>query len=391
MRIKILMLGQEEHCRALQARLRDEELLIVGIVSGEQNLLDEISRTSPDLILITDTSPASLRSCQQIYLLRPRSIPVVTADVSLPGTIEQVLQTGVHYILRADMENAVLIGQLKGIYANEANRILALENTTVSTHKSKVILVFGVKGGIGKSTLAANLAVRLAQKKCKVAVLDYDFQFGDINVFLGIDPRNTILELLQEQSSPNADTIRQFLSLHSSGVNLLPAPNSPEYGDSITAMQADRIVGALRVCYDYLIIDVPPAFNETTLACIDSASMILFVTGTDISALRSAKKALALVEALAGEEKIRLIVGRDSAVQIKTADVARVLGRPVWQSIPEEPKAAVPALNQGSPVVLEAPKSEIARAISRIADQIEEDPVAREEKKKKHLFGKHKK
>ncbi|WHH57939.1 P-loop NTPase [Petroclostridium sp. X23] len=388
MKIKILLLGAQQNCAQLQMNLQDEDMAVVGTVTDENSVLDEINRTSPDLILISDTSPMALRSCQQIYLLRPKSVPVVISEIDDAALIQKIMQTGVHYILPCGMEPLTLISELKGIYNNEANRFLALENTRTASNKSKVILVFGAKDGAGKSTLAVNMAVKLAQKKNKVVVLDYNFQFGDVGALFGVDAKNTILELIQEQSNPNVDMIRQFLSLHISGVNFLPSPHSPEYADAISPMQAERIIAALRVYYDYVIVDVFSGFNDITAACIDCASTVLFVTAKDIPALRNAKKGLAVVHALSDQEKIKLIIGRDGDGAIKDGDVSRVLSFPVWHSIPSEEKAAVAAANQGNPVVLEYPKSKISKAISDITDKIDVSPAfGNGEKQKKWIFG----
>ncbi|MEY8353953.1 AAA family ATPase [Lachnospiraceae bacterium 54-53] len=372
MKIKILLLGTPEKCSQMKVLLKDEEITVVGNVVDENQVLNEINRSQPDLILITDTSPMALRSCQQIYLLRPRSVPVVLSDLEDSGLTYKILQSGVHYILSRDIESLSLIAELKGIYSNESNRILALENTGTTSAKSKVILFFGPKDGVGKTTLAVNMGVRLAQRNNKVVILDCDFQSGDVSLLFGMNPKNTVLELIQEQNNPNVDTIRQFLSLHLSGVNFLPNPHSPEYASSITARQVESIIAALRVYYDYVIVDTMSGFDDISASCIDCASAILFVTGKDVPALQNAKKSLLVLGELTDKEKIRLIIGKSGGNEITGADVSRVLGLPVWGTLPCDEKAAVTASNQGQPVVLVYPKSRISREISFMADQLEE-------------------
>ncbi len=381
MSIKILLLGNLQSCALLQAKLNYEEIVIVGTVSNENSVLDEINRTSPDLILISDTSPMALRSCQQIYLLRPRSVPIMVSDIDDVALMQKVMQSGVHYILSAKLEPLILISELKGIYNNEVNRILAIENENTSSNKSKVILIFGPKDGVGKSTLAVNLAVKLAQNKNKVAVLDFDFQFGDISAIFGAESKKTVLELIQEQGNPNIDTIRQFLSLHISGVNFLPSPNNPEYSDSVSRTQAEKIISALRVYYDYVIVDCVAMFNEFTATYIDCASTILFMTTKDIPALRNAKKALTVINAFTGLDKVKLVIAKDIDGEIKDKDIANVLSIPVWHKIPYEDKAAINAANQGIPLVTEYPRSRISQEIALIASKLDGGVYESEEKK----------
>lgn len=371
MRIKIMLLGSQDTCTKLQMYLRDEELAIVGTVTDENKVLDEISKTSPDLILVAETTPMTLRACHQIYLLRPRSVPVVLSDVEDKELMQKIMQAGIHYVLPIQIDAMELIAELKGIYTNEANRILTLESSGTASNKSKVLLVFGAKDGVGKTTLAVNLAIKLAQKGNKVIVLDYNLQFGDVGAYLGINPKATIVDLLQEQSNPNADTIRQFLALHISGVSFLPAPASPEDAKAVSPSQADRIIAALRVYYDYVIIDVEAGFDDITTACIDCASQILLVTGNDIPALRNTKKCLTILQALTEQEKIHLIIGRDTNSSVKSADISRVLALPVWASIPNDEKTALTAANQGSPLASSFGKSKLDKAIAQIAEQID--------------------
>lgn len=389
-KIKILLLGIPEKCSQIKMQLKDEEITVVGYVVDENQVLNEINRTSPDLILITDTSPMALRSCQQIYLLRPRSVPIVISDLEDSDQMHKILQSGVHYILPENIEPINLIAELKGIYSNESNRILALENTGVKSSKSKVIMVFGPKDGVGKTTLAVNMAIKLAQRNNKVVLLDCDLQSGDVGILLGMNPRNTILELIQEQSNPNVDTIRQFLSLHLSGVSFLPNPHSPEYGASITARQIESIIAALRVYYDYVIVDAVSGFDDTSAVCIDCASSILFVTGKDVPALQNAKKSIQVLSELTDKHKIKLIIGKSYGNEITSNDVSRVLGMPVWGVMPWDEKSAVAAANQGQPLVLVNPKNKICKEISNLAEQLEgmssDLKVVKSRKKKRISF-----
>ncbi|WP_156797298.1 AAA family ATPase [Johnsonella ignava] len=371
MKVKVMLLGTQERCAQLQMHLRDDEIGITGVVSNENEVLDEINRQAPDLILVTDTTPMALRSCHQIYLLRPRSVPVVITNTEDPENIQRIVQSGVHYILSTDIDSFELITELKSIYGNEINRIMTLENSVSASSKSRVLMVFGPKDGVGKTTIAVNLAVKLIQKKNKVCILDYNLQFGNVAAFLGIKTKETIVELLQEQSNPTLDAIRQFLSLHTSGIYCLPAPNNPEDAKTISTVQIERIIATLRVYYDYIIIDAAAGFDDINVSCIDVASQILLVTGTDVPSLMDTKKSLSILKALTDEEKIKLVVGKDHTGQLKDAEISRVMGMPIWNRIPCDDRSACSAANLGSPLMLEYPRSKICRAISIMADGID--------------------
>ena len=213
MKIKALVIGESEKGNYIASQFNQEEIIVVDIIEDESQVLDEINKHMPDIILIlAEDLNNTLRTCEQIYLLRPRSIPIVLTDDMSGENLRQIMLTGIHYILPSSIDGGNLFLQIKTIFANETARLEAFETTNTSNLKSKVIVIFGTKGGIGKTTIATNLAVKLAQKKYKVALLDYDLQFGDANVFLGIDSRETIAELLQEQSRPSTDSIRRFMA-----------------------------------------------------------------------------------------------------------------------------------------------------------------------------------
>ncbi|HZK57081.1 MAG TPA: AAA family ATPase [Clostridia bacterium] len=380
MKIKVLVLGDARNFQHYKELLRDEEINIVGEVSDTNTALEKIDDTLADMVLITDTEPVFIRACEQIYLLRPRTIPVALADKQEPDKVKEITRTGVHRILPINTESKLLIRELKGIYASETNRMRFIEGSSAYANKSKVILMFGTKGGVGKTTLAVNLALELAQNRNKVCIVDYNFQFGNVGCMLGINNLNTISELLEEDANPNIDMIRQFLSLHSSGINALLAPNNPEDSANITASQADRIISTLRVYYDYVIIDTPPIIDDILAISLDSASMVLFVTNSDVVSLKNSKKGLMLLEALGDFQKIRLVVnGMDS--QINLADIEKVFGVPIWQSLPSDFKMALDSANQGRPFVGRHPDSKLSKGIKEMVVKIDGDTVKAEKKK----------
>lgn len=372
MKIKILIIGDIEKGNYLANNLNQEEMNVIDIIDDENIVLDSINNYMPDILLIlADDLNNMIRTCEQIYLLRPRSIPIVLTNNMDGENLRKIMLSGIHHVLSENIEFLNLVQQIKIIFANETARLEAFETTTCSNLKSRVIVVFGTKGGIGKTTIATNLAVKLAHKKLKVALLDYDLQFGDANVFLGIDSRETIAELLQEQSRPSTDIVRKFMSLHSSGVHILSSPRSPEYADNINQVQTDKIISSLRTYYDYVIIDCPPLFNDTTLSSMEVASKILFVSGMDVSALRNTKKGISLINSIVGKEKLSLMIGKEYSSKIKVNDISRVLDHKIFHSIPEDSKVAIDALNQGIPIVVDAPNSKIAKAISSLTDLID--------------------
>ena len=382
MNIKVMLLGEKNASARVLPFLRDEEISVVASVDSEPQVLDEINRTSPDVVLAVEASPMTLRACNQIYLLRPRSIPIMIADTEDVEVVQRLLEIGVHYVLPSSMDPNELVSEIKSAYANESNRIMSLASTGTASSKSKVIMLFGAADGIGKTTLAVNLAVCLAQRKNRVAVLDYDMQFGSVGYYLGVETRNTITELIQAQANPNVDTIRQYLSFHMSGVNFLAAPTNPEDAKVVSPNQAERIIAALRVYYDYIIIDTAAGFDDVNMACIDNASTILLVTGNDIPSLRNTRKSLSILKSFVDESKLKLVVGRDTGMSIRRDSIEQALSMMVWETVPEDARTALNAANQGVPLVSGRSRSKVAREIFKMADMLDSSSDKKRERQK---------
>lgn len=372
--IRIVVVAEDAESKVISSALKNEDLLIVGSVWEEGAVLDVISRTNAQIaILRDDGSGRFFRCCQQIYMLRPRTIPVILSENQSAENYARLIQTGVHYIFPLEMEKEKLIQELKSIAVNESTRIVSMENTSIEQNKSRILLVYGAKDGIGKTAFVTNLAVALVQKHQKVAILDLNLQLGDVSAFMGMEPKTTISELLQEQAVPNIDLIRKNLIMHTSGVNILASPRSPEFADGITGSQIDKIIAAMRSYYDYVIIDTAPQFNDVNLSCIDVASSILYLTGSDISCLRNSKKSLYVLSALTRKEKIRLLIGKERENEIKQGVISKTLGYPVFAAIPYDYKTVVSSLNFGRPAIVQNPGSKFSKSILDIANKINGD------------------
>lgn len=102
-------------------------------------------------------------------------------------------------------------------------------------------------------------------------------QFGDINIFLDIEPKDTIVELVQDVVTPNIDSVRSYMSVHSSGVHVLCAPRSPEYAELVSAEKVQSLLSLLRTYYDYVIVDTSPSFTDVTITAIESASILFLL------------------------------------------------------------------------------------------------------------------
>jgi len=169
--------------------------------------------------------------------------------------------------------------------------------------------------------------------------------------------------------TPNIDSVRSYMAIHSSGLHVLCAPKSPEYAELISPEKIMSLLSLLRTYYDYVIIDTAPSFSEVNITALEASSLILFISGLDVSILKNSKISVSLLESLQQTDKIRIIINR--AVDMNTItvkDVQRIIGYPIWVKIPSDYKIAVNALNRGIPFVIGAPKSKLSQSINELVD-----------------------
>jgi len=387
MKINVLLISKmERNIGLLKRMIDDEEIFVIGESIGGSLALDKIENTSPDIIIMTmgagDTDVLNL--AERIILHRPRTFVILAAENLDVEMMQSAVKVGCHNITELPSSSKEFCDYIKSVYNNEKIRLKSLNEKENLLWSSTVITVFGAKGGLGKSTIAANLAVKLAEKRKKVALVDLDLQFGDLNIFLDIEPKETITELVQEVITPNIDSVRSYMTVHSSGVHVLCAPRSPEYAELVSPERVLSLLSLLRSYYDYVIIDTAPSFSEVNITAIESSSLIFFVTGLDISILKNSKLSISLLESLQQTDKVRVIVNRAVDMSsITINDVQKIIGYPIWAKIPSDYKVAVNALNRGIPFVTSSSASKLSQSISDLADILVSGTVLKQDKDSK--------
>ncbi|HEX3039425.1 MAG TPA: AAA family ATPase, partial [Caproiciproducens sp.] len=261
MKINVLLVSKlESTLNAMRKLIDDEEIAVVGESSGGVRALDKIENTSPDILIMTLGGGDSdvLNLTERVVLHKPRTFVILLAENTDAGTLMEATRAGAHNITEFPATAKEFAEYIKSVYNSETTRLNSLAEKQNITWMSRVITVFGSKGGLGKTTIATNIAVRLAQSGKKVALVDLDLQFGDIHIFLDIEPKETIAELVQDVYTPNIDSVRSYMVVHSSGVHVLCAPKSPEYSEVVSPDRVQSLLSLLRSYYDFVIIDTPP-------------------------------------------------------------------------------------------------------------------------------------
>lgn len=372
-KIKVLIVADSDEKRyELKNLLNNENIAIVAFSKNGTVVLDKVASLAPEIVVMMgdESMPDYAEIAERIYINIPDCMVLLLLENLDIQSIDAAMQAGIRKVIAWPCTSKALIDHIKLLSSIEKMRSSNNKQKKVNW-ESKVITVFGTKGGIGKSTVSVNLAVSLARLGKKVALIDLDLQFGDIGVFMDLEPKDSIAELVQEKTSFEIDTIKSFMALHTSGVSVLAAPKSPEYAEIVTAEHIEKIINTVRPYFDYVIIDTPPAFNDSTLIAIDNSNFVLFVITLEISTLRNAKISSEVFSTLNQKEKLRIVVNRDHASGISVKDAEKVLGCGLFHRMVSDWKVAISALNKGIPIVLDSPRSELAKQFVQLAQKVD--------------------
>ncbi len=372
-KIKVLaVLNHDTDKYEVKTKLSHEDIAFLGFVKYGEIAVDKALSFMPNAVVIVNNNgdeSRALKLAGDIYMSLPGCAIIILSHTINLAFVEKAMQAGVRKVLDVGCEQNTLIESVKQGYELERTRNKNNDAAAVE-YSSKVITVFGAKGGIGKSTIASNLAVALARKKKRVALLDLDLQFGDINLFFDIDPKETIVELVREKQAINIEMIKSYMYLHSSTVSILSAPQSPEMAEVVQGSSVEKIIDTIRPFFDYIVIDAPPYFNEISIVAIENADIVLMVITLDIATLRNTKLSLDILESLQQRDKVSLIVNRVSSGIISVKDAQNILDYPVKYRISCDWKTAISSLNRGVPVVMDAPRSAMGKEFISIGDML---------------------
>jgi len=259
-----------------------------------------------------------------------------------------------------------------------------------SSSEKRIVAVFGSKGGVGTTTISVNLAVSLAQQdqSKSVALLDLNL-FGDISLFLEIEPTFTWREIIQNISRLDVTFLKSILSVDPSGVFILPSPGYLDNQNMATPDIIEDLLVVMLQMFDIIVVDMGQFLDENSLKVISMANLLFLVTVQSLPCIAKATKILESFEKIdfPSRENIRLVINRHlKNAAIAEEEMAKSLDRDVFWKIPNDYLTTISAINKGMPLARYAPKQPITKSFHDLAAKLIAKPENAGNKKRKWWF-----
>ncbi len=383
-RIRILIADSDEDYRnTMRAILATEQDFdIIGMAGDGERAARLAAQLQPDVAILDVSMPRldGIAAAENIGVSAPYCQTILVSDSNDIETMRRCMLAGAREYLVKPVEAEDLVRAIRRLREMEEKRRTAFQGVPsqdravpppARQRTSRVIVIWGPKGGVGRTFIAVNLALSLASDhKRRVLLIDGSLEFGNVDVAMDIEVTKSIIDLLVDSEDDlDPDLIARVVNHHSSGLDVLMAPPA-EALYLVLPMHVQRILSIMRRLYDFIVIDTRPSLDEATLAFLDLADAIVAVATPELTALRNMRVFLDAARRLGySADKIRLVINRaDMRGAIALADIEKATRRPVALTISNDHEAVAGSINHGRPVVLHMPQRPVAREIARLAN-----------------------
>jgi pilus assembly protein CpaE len=329
--------------------------------------LDDATREGRDELVGVEVGSDPAQTQKLVSGLRARlphaGILVASSDGSV-GFIRHALQVGANDVLSLPLH----MSELHKAFIRSAHA--APRAAAAQESLGEVITVCSARGGLGATTLAVNLASKLAAiVDDEVALVDLDLQRGDVAAFMNLTPHNTLANLATAHGEVDEVFLAGTLTRHANGVFVLPAPTEIEEADSVGHDEVKVALDLLRARFRYTVVDTARTITGATLAAFEASHRVLVVTDLSIPGVRAARRTVELLSRLGVPgERVELIVTEAIPGPVSMKDGSQAIGKTPFFVIPRDEPSAAEAMNHGAP--LNGKPSKLALAMAELAAKV---------------------
>ncbi|TKV29507.1 MinD/ParA family protein [Arthrobacter sp. NamB2] len=357
--------GLQGHVKSLPA----------SILTGDMDaLLEQLALERPEVLLFGPGIPVedALRLAVVVDVKFPE-VSVVLVHDDHPEIALQAMRSGVRDILSPLADVPSIRAQLERACQASASRQRTAEQHPGQKQSGLVIGVFSPKGGVGKTTIATNLAVGLGKiAPMSVVIVDLDLQFGDVATGLYLNPEYSVLDAVSGAATQDSMVLKAFLTAHPSGVYALCGPRNPADADRVTSEQITRLLQQLALEFRYVVVDTGPGLTEPSLAAMEQCTDAVWVTGMDVPSVRGLRTGLDVLHQLNLLPETRHVVLNfaDTRTGLSVQDIEATLGAPVNVSIPRS-RALTLATNRGVPLLQDKVRDPATKSLTELVQRFD--------------------
>jgi pilus assembly protein CpaE len=346
-----------------------------ALPADPHELFAQLDQEFPQVLILGPEVPVddALRLSTVLAVGFPE-LSVILVTEPDPSFILHAMRAGIRDIISPASDPAQIRVLLERACQSFASRHRAQDPTQPGNPgkpKGLVIGVFSPKGGVGKTTIATNIAIGLGKiAPMSVVIVDLDLQFGDVASGLYLDPEHTVTDAVSPAAAQDSLVLKAFLTVHPGSIYALCAPPSPVEADEIAPEQISRLLEQLAEEFQYVVVDSAPGLPEIGLAAMEQCTDVVWVSGMDIPSVRGLRSGLDVLRQLDILPETRHVVLNmaDARAGLTVQDVESTIGAPVDISIPRS-RAVAFSTNRGIPVLQEPVKDPATKGLRQLVDR----------------------
>jgi pilus assembly protein CpaE len=348
-------------------------------------IFNEIKTMEADVIIVdvTPDKEQGILTVEKILEISKQSHIFVAGNGTDADVILRSMRAGAKEFLSAPLESQSLFAAIERV--SKVHTVAAKEKKRFG----RLFTFFSAKGGTGSTVVSTNFAVSLVEQTKKPTILvDLDMQLGEVSLFLGMKPAFNIVDVADNIHRMDETLLKGFIKKHTSGLDVLAAPDSLDKVESVGPSQIVQILQFLKNSYEYVVVDTSNTFDDHTVSALDQSSTIFLISNTDLPSLRNAQRCLSIFERMGyKKEKIKLLINRyQKSLEIRSKDIEETLNFPVTWIFPKDWPTIMNAVNSGVPLST-VNHSEISGSFASFVQQVAGIQPPKQSEKKKGLLG----